>query len=260
MFGYFWVNAFLVGSAQFILAVGVATWYFSHTTDSSGGKKRGSARIRSGFWWLARYHQGSIALGSMIIAICQLIRCMFEWYRRLATGTAWTNPLLQCLLKITSYCLACLNRFVKFITKNGYIMIALGSDNFCYAAWRAFTLIISHTRIFVMTTGIGFFFNFLGKLLIMLFTIGVGYIFVGFVPIIRDEISSAVFVLIVIGVMGFTIGAFYISMFSFSMDAMLLCFLVDETLAGHGESGKHRPPELDLFAATDKLSKFCCCC
>ena len=80
VFGYFWVNAFLVGAAQFILAVGVATWYFSHTTDSSGGKKRGSARIRSGFLWLGRYHQGSIALGSMIIAICQLIRAMFEWY------------------------------------------------------------------------------------------------------------------------------------------------------------------------------------
>ena len=110
----------------------------------------------------------------------------------MATGAAWTNPILMCILKCTSYCLACLNRFIKFITKNGYIMIALGSDNFCYAAWRAFTLIISHTRIFVMTTGLGFFFNFLGKLLIMLFTVAVGYIFVAFVPAIKDNITSAI--------------------------------------------------------------------
>ena len=30
LFGLLWVNAFIIGCAQFILATGVATWYFSH--------------------------------------------------------------------------------------------------------------------------------------------------------------------------------------------------------------------------------------
>lgn len=102
IFGYLWMNAILVGSAQFILAATAATWYFTHTSDT-GGK----SRLRNGFKWLAIYHLGSIVFGSFIIAVCQMIRVMFEWYRRLLTGTM--NPTLLVILKITSYCIACLN-------------------------------------------------------------------------------------------------------------------------------------------------------
>lgn len=65
IFGYFWFNAFLIGSCQFVLAVSCATWYFTHTDDT-----RGKAKVRRGFWWLFRYHLGTIAYGSFIIAIC----------------------------------------------------------------------------------------------------------------------------------------------------------------------------------------------
>jgi hypothetical protein len=64
LFGLFWINAFMIGCCQFILAVAAATWYFSHSADSGG-----SASIGKGFKWILRYHLGSIAFGSLIIAI-----------------------------------------------------------------------------------------------------------------------------------------------------------------------------------------------
>mmetsp|Transcript_23391 Transcript_23391/g.23016 ORF Transcript_23391/g.23016 Transcript_23391/m.23016 type:complete len:111 (-) Transcript_23391:610-942(-) len=64
LLGLFWINAFLIGSAQFIIAASVAVWYFSHTSDSKG---KGS--ICTGIKWILIYHMGSIALGSFIIAV-----------------------------------------------------------------------------------------------------------------------------------------------------------------------------------------------
>jgi len=86
LFGMFWINAFLISSCQFILAVGVCTWYFTHTADSGG-----SAQLYRGFVWILRYHLGSIAFGSMIIAICEFARFMFNYYRKFMMSRMWTN-------------------------------------------------------------------------------------------------------------------------------------------------------------------------
>ena len=77
LFGLFWINAFLIGCSQFIIAAAASIWYFSHTSDTKG---KGS--VSTGVKWILRYHFGSIAFGSCIIAIVQTIRVLFEYYRR----------------------------------------------------------------------------------------------------------------------------------------------------------------------------------
>ena len=155
-------------------------------------------------------------------------------------------------MKVVSYCLDCLNRFVKFVSKNGYIMIALTSNNFCLAAWRAFTLIVSNAGRFMVAQTLGAIFNFLGKLFITLLTLAtcIGFMFI---PAVNNNISSLLFPSIMVCIIGFTVAAIFISMFSFSMDTMVLCFLVDEVLAGAGNPGKHRPEELDDFASKSAI-------
>jgi choline transporter-like protein 2/4/5 len=66
---------------------------------------------------------GSIAFGSFIIALVQLIRIIFEYYRRKIQAANKDNPVVKFLLCYTSYLLACLERCVKFITKNAYIQV-----------------------------------------------------------------------------------------------------------------------------------------
>lgn len=124
-FGLFWVNAFLVGCSQFIIAVGVCTWYFTHTADSGG-----SAQLFKGFKWILRYHLGSIAFGALIIAVAEFIRFLFNYYRRMMTSKLWTNRIMKCLYYMTQYLIDCINRVIKFITKHAYIQMALTSSNF----------------------------------------------------------------------------------------------------------------------------------
>jgi len=116
LFGYLWLNAFLIGVAQFTVSAACSIWYFSCSSDSNG---KGS--ITRGFYWCFRYHFGSIAFGAFLIALVQFIRIIFEYYRRQMEKANKDNKAVKALLCLTSYLLDCLERFVKFISKNAYI-------------------------------------------------------------------------------------------------------------------------------------------
>lgn len=66
LFGLFWINAFIIGCAQFIIAATTCIWYFAQGGSSDDKAK---ASLRMGFKWIFYYHMGSIAFGAMIIAI-----------------------------------------------------------------------------------------------------------------------------------------------------------------------------------------------
>ena len=255
LFGLFWINAFFIGCCQFILAVACATWYFTHTADSGG-----SASINKGFKWIGRYHLGSIALGSLIIAIAEFIKFMFEYYRKQMTGRVFNNPVGKCLIWTTRYCLNCLNRVVKYISKMAYIQVALTSSNFCLSAWKAFILILGNAGKFAVATILGTIFTWLGKIVIVGISTIVCYIIITNVKSISDELTSPFFPILGFIIISYVIATFFLSIFSYSMDVILQCFLVDETLAGNNNYGAHRPKTLDAFAKKKMLKSKCCGC
>lgn len=118
LFGLFWISAFIIGCAQFIIATSTAVWYFSH-----GGKSddKGSGSIRMGIKWLLRYHLGTIAFGALIIAIMQMIKLAFEYLRKKYEAMIANNMLMKCVMCCLRCCIWCLDSCVKHITKNAYI-------------------------------------------------------------------------------------------------------------------------------------------
>lgn len=157
LFGYLWINAFMIGVSQFIISAACAIWYFTSTSDSNG-----SGSLMTGLYWVFRYHLGSIAFGSFLIALVQFIRIIFEFYKKQIEKANKENPIIKVVLWCTSYLLMCLERFIKFISKNAYIQIAITSKNFCMAAWNAFILILKNALRFGTANSIGFIFNVLG--------------------------------------------------------------------------------------------------
>lgn len=91
-------------------------WYFECNADSKG---RGTL-IKS-TKWLFRYHLGSIAFGSFVIAVCQMIRLIFEYYRRKMSSLSKDIKIVKILLVVTGYVLWLLENFIKYMTKNAYI-------------------------------------------------------------------------------------------------------------------------------------------
>ena len=119
LFGYLWVNAFIIGVTQFIISAAAGIWYFSCSSDSNG---KGS--LLTGFFWVFRYHLGSIAFGAFLIALVQFIRIIFEYYRKQIEKANKDSKVVKTIICLTRYLLDCLERFIKFISKNAYIQVS----------------------------------------------------------------------------------------------------------------------------------------
>ncbi len=151
----------LLAMGQFIIIVTVCVWYFSHGTD-----KEGSGGVIKAIWWTFRYHLGSLAFGSLILAIVWAIRIIFEYMRKKFAVAEHSNPLVKIGAWVCSCCLYCLNRFIKFLNKNAYIQVALKSTNFCTSAWNAFILILRNGAKYGFVAWVGTVFIYLGKFFI----------------------------------------------------------------------------------------------
>lgn len=249
VFGLFWINAFVIGTAQFIIGASACMWYFEVSSETQG-----KGTVRRGLWWAFRFHLGSVAFGSAIIAICQILRILFEYYRqqiRKADQTAFVKTML-CL---TGWILWLLENCAKYMSKNAYIQIALTNDNFCPAAWNALALILKNAHRFGFASNIGSIFIFFGGMAIVSVNGIIAY-FVLTGEHFAAKLDSPIPPLVVVIIITMTIAYGFLSIYSFASDAILQSFLLDEELRFNGEN---RPETMQEFAETLKnRGKGCC--
>ncbi len=72
VFGTLWTNALLSAITIFVIAAACAVWYFS----KAPGVKLDSP-VSTGFYMAFRYHFGSLAFGSFVIALIQFVQFIF---------------------------------------------------------------------------------------------------------------------------------------------------------------------------------------
>jgi len=126
LFGLLWFNAFVIAATQFVLASSACLWYFSQGTGQ-GAK----GTIRKSIHRLLRYHFGSIAFGSLILAIIQFIRLVLAYVQAKTKNLQGKEgKIIKFVLGCLQCYMACFERFVKFLNKNAYIQIALTGKNF----------------------------------------------------------------------------------------------------------------------------------
>lgn len=130
LFGLFWISAFIKGASDFVIALTAIQWYFSGSGSSTSDDKSGTSVMRS-FVWTLRYHLGSVAFGSLLISIMNMIKFIFEYIRKKYAKVTGTNPVTQCLVCCLRCCIWYIDSCVKYITKNAWIQVSLSSKNFC---------------------------------------------------------------------------------------------------------------------------------
>ena len=165
LFGLLWLANFIVACQHMVIAGAVAGWYF--TRDKSDLK----LPILASFKRLVIYHLGSVAFGSFIIALVQLVRMILAYIeRKLAKRTNSCGPLLKCC----QCCLWCFEKCLKFLNRNAYIMTAIYGYNFCKAAQKAFSLLTSNILRVAAINSVGTFVLFLGKVAVVASTVIIG--------------------------------------------------------------------------------------
>lgn len=225
LFGYLWWNAVIIGCSQFVISAAAAIWYFTSTSDTNG-----SGSITQGIWWVTRYHFGTICFGAFLIAVVQMIRIIFEYYRDKIEKANKENPVVKCLLWTTTCCLDCLERFVKFISKNAYIQCAITGKNFCASAWNAFILILTNALTFGTAASIGTIFVVLGVLFVGSANAAAVYALLHYVPQYQGLASNWIGPVLIAGLEGVLIGQVFMSVYSFASDTILQCYMVDQEL------------------------------
>lgn len=83
---------------------------------------------------------GTVAFGSLILAICSFIRAMIEFAeQKLKKYDNACTKAIFCCLKCFFWCL---HKFLCFVNRNAYIMCAVHGKNFCSSAKSAFELLM----------------------------------------------------------------------------------------------------------------------
>jgi len=224
LFVFFWNNALNIAIGQCLIAGAVGVWFF--TSNSEKGSRR---VIAQSTWNVFRYHLGSLAFGSFIIAVIQLIRAILKYYEKQAKQAK--NKVLVMVLKICGFCIWCFEKCVKFLNKNAYIQVALMGTNFCTSAKKAFFLILRNAFRFGVVAVLGAMINVIGFLFIIAVSVALGYVILtGLYP----EVAPAI-CLVIYGCTAYVVAKLFMNVFGLAVDTTLQCFLACEEMSLQGD-------------------------
>jgi hypothetical protein len=233
LFGLFWYLGLILTMGQFMVIVSASTWYFSHNTDESGKNEGGSAKVCKGLKWMLRYHFGSLALGSLILAVVWVIKVCTKYFRkRFARQQGRRNEdnterLKYCVLCMCNCYFRCISRFTSFISRAAYIQVAISSTNFCLSAYNAYMLQYRHVVKFALVQTFGFVFIFVSKIFIATLATILGFTIMVSWPWINDKLSTPVIPTIVMFLITYVIASLFMSIYSIASATIMQCFLLD---------------------------------
>ncbi|CAJ0949620.1 unnamed protein product [Ranitomeya imitator] len=225
--GFLWCINFVIALGQCVLAGTFASYYWAFHKP----KDIPYFPVSAAFMRTLRYHTGSLAFGALILTIVQLIRIILEYldHRLKGAQNACTRFLLCCL----KCCFWCLEKFIKFLNRNAYIMIAVYGKNFCVSAKNAFKLLMRNIVRVVVLDKVTDLLIFFGKLIVVG---GVGvlafFFFSGRLPIPNDAFKSPTLNYYWIPILTVVLGSYMIaqgffSVYTMCVDTLFLCFLED---------------------------------
>lgn len=237
-FSLLWNVAFLNYYGTFIISSTCAIWYFN------GGKTSESFfsfPILTSCYWGIRYHLGSLALGSLILAVCwlvQLILIYIQNYLNNMKKGGIESTLLNLFMRCLSCYVACFTRFIQFVSELGFSYMAITSKNFCSSCSEAFKLLLSNPLQFGMVNWVGSTFVFIGEIFVASLCGVCGYLMINSDSELKALLYEQIVPITFFVLIGFAVGAMFFTVFGSSSNTVLLCFFVDKELSG--KSG--RPP------------------
>ncbi|XP_030852868.1 choline transporter-like protein 2 isoform X2 [Strongylocentrotus purpuratus] len=227
LFVFFWLINFVIGLSHMTLAGAFASYYWAFNKKDDVP----FFALSGAFYRSLRYHLGTIAFGSLIIAIIQIIRVLLEYAEYQLKGKE--NKVAKFILRCMKCCFYCLEKFMKFINKNAYILVAVYGKNFCSSAKEAFFLLLRNIVRVAVVNKITDFLLFLGQLLIVsLVVVGAFFYFTLEVTWVNavlpvPAVNYYWVVIIVIGIGVYLISKAFFGVFDMAVDTLFLSFLED---------------------------------
>uniref|UniRef100_A0ABI7XVS7 Choline transporter-like protein n=1 Tax=Felis catus TaxID=9685 RepID=A0ABI7XVS7_FELCA len=225
LFVFLWLINFVIALGQCALAGAFASYYWALKKPDDIPPYP----LFTAFGRAIRYHTGSLAFGSLILASIQIFRIVLEYLdRHLKEAQNNISKFLQCCLKC---CFWCLETVVKFLNRNAYIMIAIYGKNFCKSAREAFNLLMRNVLKVAVMDNVTDFVLILGKILVT-GCIGVlaFLLFTQRLPTIIEGPTSLNYYwvpLLTVIIGSYLVAHGFFSVYAMCVDTIFICFLED---------------------------------
>lgn len=223
--GLIWGMFFIVGLGQVALAAAFASYYWAFRKPQDVP----FFAVLHGLWITLRYHLGSVAFGSLILTIVRVIRIMLEYIDEKLKK--YDNEFTRCLMRCCKCCFWCLEKFLKFLNKNAYIMIAIYGKSFCTSAKEAFKLLMRNVVRVVVLDKVTDLLLLVGKLVIVgIVAVPTFLVFSRKVDTLNNhlpELNYYMLPILTISVGAYIIASSFFSVYSMAVDTLFLCFLED---------------------------------
>jgi len=259
VFMLFWGMCFVSALGEMVLAGAFSSWYW--TFDKSDVP---ALPVLKSIGRTFRYHTGTLAFGSLIIAIIKMIRLMLQYIQDKLEEKGADNPVVKAILCLCKCCFWCLEKFMKFINRNAYILTAAQGSNFCKSAKQAFGLIFRNMVRVAVLDKVTDFLLFLGKLVVTAAVALLSFLyFSGGIntaaptPIRSPDLNYYFVPVFFLAFVTYLIAACFFSVYAMAVDTLFLCFLVDsEKNDGSAEKPYYMSPSLMKILSVKNKAKY----
>ncbi|KAK7073034.1 hypothetical protein SK128_003443 [Halocaridina rubra] len=150
--------------------------------------------------------------------------CNLVFYKKLEKRITAGNAVCGYLLKCCQCCLWCFEKFLKFLTKNAYIEIAIYGYGFCKSAQKAFSVLVNNALRVVALNYIGAFVLFLAKIAVVVPTVFIG---IEIMKTLGDLVTYAWVPILLASLFTFFVAHCFLSVYEMTIDTLFLCFCED---------------------------------
>ena len=257
LFGALWSLGFVTAVGFTILAFCTVFWYFScpSVMASSPEKREAQASthkylpygsIARATCWTLGYHAGTLALGTLLIALVQMLRIAMRLIATQAEKVAGRPNVNRFFSCIAECLLACFEKFLKVISRNGYIVMCITSQCFCSAAREAFHIILDNIATAVVLSAVEGVVIGLGKMLVVFSCVLCSHLLLQRGIFCEESFvseQSTVLPLVFIAVVCYFMSCVFFQVYAVCIDTIYVCYYYDLKHSG----GKYAPVEMTGF-------------
>ena len=172
LFGVFWVTEFILACQYLVIAGTTVKWYFRRLERKRKNESTGCCSDLCQFPLFASIsrvifkHLGTAAFGSFIITLVQIPRAILLYVHKKLKDANQDNGFVKFLMCCMQCFLKCVEKCLRYLTTNAYIMTMVNSKNFCWSAGDALELLSSNPLQVQSIEMITWSMLFLGRLLV----------------------------------------------------------------------------------------------
>lgn len=231
-FGFLWTAQLVNAISMCTIAGAVSRYYWSRTKTSD---EIGRFPVLTSFKNCFRYHFGSLAFGAFIIAVVQFIRAVLLYLDHQTRDIQQSNLVLKVVMKIVQCCLWCLEKCLRFLSKNAYILIAMKGHSFCVSAKDAFKILFLNIAQVSAVSTVTFLLLGAGKVAVALSCAIATF---AYLEKYNDdygiggahELSSPLAPILVALLLGWFVASTLLGVYEMAIDTILLCFCEDKEI------------------------------